>query len=162
MKQEMSLVYPAKVRAEGDGFVVNFRDLHNVFTEADTYDEALFNAQEVLDFLLLDMLKDNLDIPTPTLCRKGEVPVAVSPEVTVPILLNRLRQRRHYSMAKVARSMGVSYQNYQQIEAGKNITLKSLKRAAAALGALVEIKLYAAPYQKHGKLIQTAHRDSSL
>lgn len=148
MKQEMSLVYPAKIIADSGGFVVTFRDLPNVFTEGDTYEEALFNAQEVLDLLLLDMVQDNINIPAPTSCRKGEVLVAVSPEVAVPALLHRLREQRHYSMAEVARSMGVSYQNYQQIEAGKNITLKSLKRAAAALGAMVEIRLYATPRQK--------------
>ncbi len=145
MNQELSLVYPAKIVADGDGFVVNFRDLKNVFTEGDTYEEALFNAQEVLDMLLLDMAQDELDIPSPSACHKGEVLVTVSPEVAVPVLLHKLRSSRHYTMADVARSMGVSYQNYQQMESGKNITLKSLKRAAAALGAIVEIKFHALP-----------------
>lgn len=145
MNQEFSLIYAAKIVPDGDGFSVTFRDLENIFTEGDTYEEALFNAQKVLDILLLDMAQDDFDIVSPTLCRKGEVPVAVSPEVAIPVLLHKLRKERHYSMTDVARSMGVSYQNYQQIEAGKNITLKSLKRAAAALGAMVEIKLHAMP-----------------
>ena len=132
MNQELSLVYAAKITPSGDGFTVTFRDLDNVFTEGDTYEEAMFNAQEVLDILLLNMAQDG-----------HEIPITVSPEVAVPVLLHKLREVRHYSMADVARSMGVSYQNYQQIEAGKNITLKSLKRAAAAMGAIVEIKFYA-------------------
>ena len=45
-------------------------------------------------------------------------------------------------MAQVAHAMGVSYQNYQQIECGKNITLKTLTKAAAALNATVEIRLH--------------------
>ena len=142
MSQEDSLVYSAKIVPDNGGFVVTFRDLENVFTEGDTYEEALFNAQEVLDLLLLEMAKDDSDIPNPSLCRKDEVPITVSPEVAVPVLLHKLRTKKHYTMAAVARSMGVSYQSYQQIEAGKNITLKSLKRAAAALGATVEIKLH--------------------
>jgi antitoxin HicB len=158
MNQAMSLIYPAKIVEESNGFIVTFRDLPNVFTEGDTYEEALFNAQEVLDLLLLDMVQDDIDIPNPTPCHKGEVFITVSPEVAVPALLHRLREQRHYSMTEVARSMGVSYQNYQQIEAGKNITLKSLKRAAAALGAMVEIKLYAAPHQKVGELNQNTRR----
>lgn len=140
MNQAFSLVYPASIVADGDGFVVTFRDLVNVFTEGDTYEEALFNAQEVLDLLLLDMAQDEDNIPEPSICRKHEIAIAVSPEVAVPVLLHRLRLARHYSMADVARSMGVSYQNYQQIETGKNITLKSLKRAAAALGATVKLR----------------------
>ena len=143
MNQEFSLVYAAKITPDDGGFVVSFRDLVNVFTEGDTYEEALFNAQEVLDMLLLDMTQDELNIPETSACRKGEVPVTVSPEVAVPVLLYSLRKARHQTMADVARTMDVSYQNYQQMESGKNITLKSLKRAAAALGAIVEIKFYA-------------------
>lgn len=143
--QELSLVYAAKITPDNGGYVVTFRDLENVFTEGETYEEAVFNAQEVLDILLLDMTQDDLDIPKPTVCRKGEIPIAVSPEVAVPVLLNQLRKERGRTMADVAHTMGVSYQNYQQIEAGKNITLKSLKRAAAALGAIVEIKLHTLP-----------------
>lgn len=146
MTQEFSLVYPAKISPDGDGFVVTFRDFENIFTEGDTYEEALFNAQEVLDILLQDMAQDEINIPSPSRCKKDEVPVTVSPEVAVPVLLHKLRLARHFSMADVARTMGVSYQNYQQIESGKNITLKSLKRAASALGAIVEIKLHAPSY----------------
>jgi antitoxin HicB len=147
MNQELSLVYPAKISPEEGGFVVSFRDLKNVFTEGDTYEEALFNAQEVLDLLLEDMTQDEIEIPSPSPCRKDEVLITVSPEVAVPVLLHKLRIVRHYTMADVARTMGVSYQNYQQIESGKNITLRSLKKAASALGAIVEIKLHAVSSQ---------------
>ena len=146
MNQELSLVYPALITADGEGFVVRFRDLENVFSEGDTYEEALFNAQEVIDILLKDMTQDELDIPFPSACNHDEVPVTVSPEVAVPVLLHKLRLNKHYTMTDVARTMGVSYQNYQQIEAGKNITLKSLKKAAAALGASVEIKFHIPSY----------------
>lgn len=146
MKSELSLVYPAKITRDGDGYVVTFRDLENIFAEGDTAEEALCNAQEVLDILLLDMVQDEFDVPEPSLCRKKEVLVSVSPEVAVPVLLHHLRKERHFTQAEVARTMGVSYQNYQQMELGKNITLKSLKRAAAALGAIVEIKLLIPSY----------------
>jgi len=76
MNNEISLVYAAKIVQDGDGFVVTFRDLKNVFSEGDTYKEAIFNAQEVLDILLLDMTQDEFDIPDPTPCRKGETPIA--------------------------------------------------------------------------------------
>lgn len=142
MNKELSLSYAAKIIPDKNGYVVTFRDLENIFSEGDTYEETVFHAREVLDLLLLDMAQDDLSIPDPTQPQKGEVLIAVSPEVAVPVLLHKLRKQRHYSMTDVANSMGVSYQNYQQIEAGKNITLKSLKKAAAALGAIVEIKFF--------------------
>lgn len=139
MDKPMSLAYAAKIQKEDDSHVVTFRDLSNVFTQGDTYEEALYNAQEVLDILLLDMAHEEFDITDPTPCQEGEVIIPVSPEVAVPVLLSKLRKERHYTLSDVARTMGVSYQNYQQIESGKNITLRSLKRAAAALGATVQI-----------------------
>lgn len=145
MNKELSLVYAAKIVADSGGYVVTFRDLKNIFSEGDSYEDAVFNAQTVLDVLLLDMAKEDFDIPSPTPCLKGEVSIAVSPEIAVPVLLHKLRKERHFTLSDVARSMDVSYQNYQQIEAGKNITLKSLKRAAAALGAIVEIKFHITP-----------------
>jgi len=141
-RQDYVLVYPATIVPEGTGFVVNFRDLENVFTEAESYQDALLKAQEVLDILLLDMAQDDLPIPDSSPCQSGEVNITVSPEVAVPVLLHRLRMARDLSMADVAKTMGVTYQSYQQIEAGKNITLRSLKRAAAAMGAIVEIRLH--------------------
>jgi antitoxin HicB len=67
--------------------------------------------------------------------------IAASPEVAAPALLHILRSISHRSMADVARAMGVSYQNYQRIESGKNLTMKSFKKAASALGSTVEIRL---------------------
>ncbi len=47
-----------------------------------------------------------------------------------------MRTQNHRTMADVASVMGVSYQSYQRMESGKNLTLKSLKREASALGSL--------------------------
>ncbi len=58
-----------------------------------------------------------------------------------PALLHILRTANHRTMADVASTMGVSYQSYQRIEYGKNLTMKSLKRAAFELGSIVEIRL---------------------
>lgn len=142
MNQKISLIYPAKIVKENDGYTVTFRDLANLFSEGDTYEQALTNAQEVLDILLLEMVKNDLTIPEPSICHTDEIPIAVSPEIAAPVLLHQLRQERNYTMAEVAKTMGVSYQAYQKLETSKNITLKTLKKAAAALGATVEIKLH--------------------
>lgn len=45
-------------------------------------------------------------------------------------------------MNQVANTMKVPYQQYQRLEHNCNMTLKSLKRAASALGAWVELKLH--------------------
>ncbi|CAM4451735.1 MAG: hypothetical protein LEGION0398_MBIBDBAK_00759 [Legionellaceae bacterium] len=85
------------------------------------------------------MANDELEIAEPTPYEAGEIPISVSPDVAAPVLLHKLRKLRHCTLTQVAKVMNVSYQSYQQIENGKNITLKSLKKAAAALGATVQI-----------------------
>jgi antitoxin HicB len=91
--------------------------------------------------MLLDRLEKDEEIPVPSKLKNGEVVIAASPEVVAPALLHIMRILNHRSMADVARTMGVSYQSYQRIESGKNLTMKSLKRAALALDSIVEIRL---------------------
>jgi antitoxin HicB len=136
---KLSLSYPAKIEKDEDEFLVTFRDLPNVFANGESKQEAIFNAQEVLDLLLEEMHKDKLDIAIPSKNKKGEIMVPVSPEIAAPIMLRRLRLIHNYTFEDVARIMNVKYQTYQQIESGKNITLKSLRKAAMAFGATVEL-----------------------
>lgn len=141
MSDIIELAYNAKIKKDGDGFLVTFRDIKNAFTYGSSYEEAIFNAQEALDLMLLDRLEKNEKIPLPSSARKGEISVPASPDVAAPVLLHLLRTQNHRSMADVAKAMGVSYQSYQRIESGKNLTMKSLKKAALALGSVVEIRL---------------------
>ena len=137
--KKSSLSYPAMISSDEDEFLVTFRDLPNIFSCGDSEQEAIFNAQEALDLVLEEMHKDNLDVAWPSKASQNEVMVPVSPDVSVPILLRNLRNKHKYTYTDVAKIMGVSYQSYQQIELGKNITLKTLKKAAMALGATVEV-----------------------
>jgi antitoxin HicB len=141
MNEIIDLTYGAKIEPDGEGFLVTFRDIENAFTYGETLEEAIFNAQEVLDLILLDKLEKDERIEQPSAFKNGEVAIAVSPEVAAPALLHIMRELNHRSMADVARSMGVSYQSYQRMESGKNLTMRSLKRAASALGSTVEIRL---------------------
>lgn len=141
MQNILDLTYGAKIKPDGDGFLVTFRDIENAFTYGETFEEAIFNAQEVLDLILLDRLEKDEAIDLPSVLKNGEVAIAASPEVAAPALLHIMRELNNRTMADVAKSMGVSYQSYQRMETGKNLTMRSLKRAATALGSTVEIRL---------------------
>lgn len=138
----LKLTYYANITQEEDGYIVTFRDLPNVFTEGDTLEEALFNAQEALDGVLAEMSSGDYEIVHPSTMQDGEYPIHVSPEVAAPILLHLLRRERSQSMANVARAMNIPYQQYQRLEHNCNMTLKSLKKAVAALGGRVEINIH--------------------
>ena len=141
MNETLSLTYPVKIERDGKGYLVTFRDITNAFTYGETREEAVLNAQEVLDLMLLDAIEKNEEIQLPSNARKGEVLVSASPDVAAPVLLHLLRIDNKITMAQVAKKMGVPYQSYQRMESGKNLTMKSIKRAARALGATVEISI---------------------
>ena len=49
----MQIRYPATIEAqEGGGFLVQFVDFDNIFTQGDTLEDAQFNAAEVLSGML--------------------------------------------------------------------------------------------------------------
>jgi len=142
MAKELGLTYFAKITKENEIFLVTFRDLKNVFSEGTSLQKALYNAREALDGVLLTMAENDDIIPMPSLGKKGEYPVTVSVDVAAPILLHLLRRSQRKTMSEVAKKLKVPYQQYQRLESNCNMTLKSLKRAAAALGARVEIRIY--------------------
>lgn len=142
MNKEMTLTYYAKITHERDGYTVTFRDLPNVFSEGDTKEEALQNAQEALDGVLSVMAADDYKIPEPTRAKANEFPIPVSANIAAPILLSLVRKKNTKSQSAIAHTMDVPYQQYQRLEHNCNMTLKSLKRAATAMNSRVEIKFY--------------------
>lgn len=139
MKQ-LALAYPAKITQDTDGFYVTFLDFE-IFSDGDTIEEAVFNAQEALDVTLLGIAETDQEIPTPSKTRSKDIYVVpASPEVAVPVMLYMSRKNDNKTISDIATTMDVSFQRYHDIEQGRNITLKTLKKAAAAMGATVEIK----------------------
>ncbi len=141
-KQVLELVYGADIKPDGDSFIITFRDLSNVFSCGESREEAIFNAVEALDGVLLEMVAENLDIPLPSKVQANEQAISVSPEVAAPVMLHILRLEVGETIASIAQTMEVKYQTYQRMETtGNHLTLKNLKRAARAMGATVELRL---------------------
>ena len=61
----MIKVYPAKVHKE-DGFWLEFPDLPGCFTQGDTLEELMENAEEALGAFLAVKMECNEDIPIPS------------------------------------------------------------------------------------------------
>ena len=140
-KPYLELVYGATVVPDGENFLVTFRDLANVFSYGETREEAIFNAVEALDGVLLEMVAEDLAIPLPSEIKSNETAISVSPEVAAPVMLHILRQESGQTVAHIAQAMEIKYQTYQRMEtSGHYLTLKNLKRAARAMGATVELR----------------------
>jgi antitoxin HicB len=131
----MKLEYPYTLEPqEGGGFVVQFLDVEEAFTEGSTREECAFNAAEVLTGILEQRLEDGAEIPLPG--KRTRRPVASpSAAVQTAILLRMTRQAEGKSLADLARALGTSWPAVQRLEKpNANPTLKQLERAANALG----------------------------
>lgn len=133
--------YPYQVTpAEEGGFLLQFIDLEEAFSEADSIEEAELNAEEVLSLTLAGRIEDGFDVPLPTDHEqlKGEdnihwcAPVA---DIQVALLVHWAREEKHVSLAELARQLNTSWPSVQRFEKpGNNPTLKKLNAIANSLG----------------------------
>ena len=131
----MILTYPARIRhmADDKSYLVEFPDLPGCLTEGASLEEAKQNAKEALTGYLSSVFERNLKIPDPSALKgKNIYGIEPAPEVTVPILLRKLRETKKLTQGDIAKVLGISYQAYQRLEKpGKsNPTLKTLERLA--------------------------------
>ncbi len=128
----MIIVYPYTIESQPEGsLLVQFVDLEEAFTEADTEEQAAFNAAEVLTGVLAQRLDDGADIPQPSPAQGR--PVAM-PDASVQAALLLHFARQGHSLAELARAMGTSWPAAQRLMKPGNPTLRQIERAAAALG----------------------------
>lgn len=71
---EMKYKFPALIIKEEDGFVVEFPDLEDAFTQGDTWEEAYDNAEDVLSLMLWNREEKNISIPKPSSVDEIKVP----------------------------------------------------------------------------------------
>ncbi|WAM33905.1 type II toxin-antitoxin system HicB family antitoxin [Caldicellulosiruptor morganii] len=121
MKKE-SYVFPAIFTFNKDGITIEFPDLPGCISCADTLDEAVKNAKEVLGLYLWSMEKDDEPIPEPTPVNKlklenNQIPMlieiwmplvrhemdnkAVKKTLTIPQWLNILAEKNNINFSQV-------------------------------------------------------------
>ena len=131
----MILKYPAKIKfiAEDKAYLVEFPDLPGCLTEGGNIDTAKTNAKEALTGYLASIFERNIRIPEPSALKgKNIYYIEPEPEVAVPMILRKFREKKKLSQVDIAHELGISYQAYQRLERpGKsNPTIKTLERLA--------------------------------
>lgn len=136
----MNMSYPYTVEAqEGGGFVVQFLDLDEAFTEGETPEEAAFNAAEVLTGILAWRLEQGQAIPAPS--PAGKHPIA-SPSAAVQSALLLREARGDRPLSDLARALETSWAAAQRLEDPHHWpSLKQLDRAARVLGKRLVLSL---------------------
>lgn len=113
--------------------MVEFPNLPGCLTEGESLDDAKVNAREALTGYLASIFEREHRIPDPSHIKGRNVHyIEPEPEVSVPILLRKFREKKKFTQGDIAKVLGISYQAYQRLEKpGKsNPTLKTLERLA--------------------------------
>lgn len=135
----MNIAYPYTLEPQPEGgFLVQFVDLEEAFTEGDTEEQCAFNAAEVLSAVLAQRLDDGDAIPPPSPAQGRAVAVPDAP-VQAALLLYFARQG--HTLSELARAMGTSWPAAARLMKPGNPTIKQLERAAAALGKRLVLSL---------------------
>jgi len=130
----MKISYRCKIEQQDDKkFLVTFSDFEEAFTEGDTYEEALFNAEEVLNLTLEGRMEEGIRIPVPTLKSEEGEEIFPSPPIQSALLVKFSRGK--HTIADLARSLETSWPAVARIEDPRHwSSLKQLSKAATALG----------------------------
>ena len=136
--------YDARITSQAaGGFLVQFPDLPGCLTEGNTIEEALANAAEALSGWLFVAVKENQDVPVPSI-HHGRTYHRVAPDmdVTVPLLILWTRKKKGLTQAQMAEALGVSQQAYRKLEipGTSNPRLKTLSRLCGTLGLTLELR----------------------
>ncbi|MDD5456665.1 MAG: type II toxin-antitoxin system HicB family antitoxin [Candidatus Margulisbacteria bacterium] len=127
------LSYPAKIvrdKREG-GYRVSFVDFDNIFTDGETLEEAIHNAEEALNCCSQLQCERNKNFPSPSR-KKGRniYQIHLAPPLAVAIILRHMRGK--LSTAEIAKKTGINEQSYKRLEnpCQCNPTIKTLEKIA--------------------------------
>jgi predicted RNase H-like HicB family nuclease/DNA-binding XRE family transcriptional regulator len=138
--------YQARVFKDGKRYSVEFPDLPGCFSAGATREEAIDNAVEALSLYLEEARDPKWDVPAPRARRSGRyVWIVPKPDVAIPLMIRRARQKHGLSQRQLARRLDISVQQLQKLETpGKsNPTVKTLFSISRALEHQLDIQLVA-------------------
>ena len=107
----MKYAYPCDMTPdveEGSGFVVTFPDIRGAVTGAETWDESLFLAEDVIIGALGAYIHLGEDIPAPSRLRDEQVLITVSPLQSAKLDLYSAMRERGVSKTDLAGALGVN------------------------------------------------------
>jgi antitoxin HicB len=134
-------MYPYTIEKDEEGFFfVQFIDLEEAFTQGETLEEAIYNADEVLSAILAYRMDKNQEIPEPSACPENGHMGTPNPEVQAALLLRKARGSK--PLSELATAMKTSWPAAQRLEDPHHWpNLKQLDKAARALGKKLVLSL---------------------
>lgn len=144
----MKTLFPAKIQKDKDGqFHVRFFDIDEATTQASTLDEALTNAEAILNSSLNARLNDDIEVNWPMISEGKDIyHIAPSAKIQSAMLIHYSRGER--SKDNIAQKMGITVEALEALEKTlTSPTLDLMEKAANALGKRVVLNFEEIPEQ---------------
>lgn len=148
----MNVLYPAifEYDRKEKRYTVHFPDLAEAITEGETFEEAYFNASEVLTLTLEGRVDENMEIPRPSRPHKDARLIAPSARAQAALLLKWAKGV--HTTAEIARVLNTSWPAAARLEDPHHWpNLRQLERAAASVGHSLVISLEPVSLDIHQK-----------
>lgn len=100
----MKYIYPAIITQEEDGVLVYFPDIEGTHTDGATIEEALDNAEDVLNLMLTTMEDEGMEIKKPTAISDLKIPTGATVSL---VRADTLVYRRKVDTRAVRKSVSV-------------------------------------------------------
>ncbi len=100
----MKYIYPAIITQENDGVLAYFPDIEGTHTDGATIEEALDNAEDVLNLMLMTLEDEGMEIKKPTTVSELEIPQGSSVSL---VRADTLAYRRKVDTKAVRKSVSV-------------------------------------------------------
>jgi antitoxin HicB len=124
------------------GYVVTCRDLPEVITQGDTFEEAVAEAADALEEAVAGRIDDKRDIPMPTAKKRGERTVNVPPSMALKAAVYLAVRDAGISNSELARRLRLDEKEARRILDPHHPTkLPRIEAALAALGRQVRMEL---------------------
>lgn len=140
----MNVLYPAIFEFDRDSkrYTVSFPDLPEAITEAESLEEAYFNASEVLTLTLEGRTDEGIKIPKPSRVKNIKNTKLIAPSAKAQAaLLVRWAKGKH-TTAELARLLNTSWPAAARLENPRHWpNLRQLERMAAAIGQKLVISM---------------------
>jgi antitoxin HicB len=136
------LMYPARIKPDGKGFVVTFRDIPEAITAGDTRDEVLEMAADALATAMDFYFEDKRQVPAPSPGRRGEVLIALPASLAAKVLLLNQMLADKVTPAELARKLHTTPQVVNRLVDLHHATkIDTIAEALNALGKRLVLSL---------------------
>lgn len=134
--------YPARIRPDGSGFVVSFRDIPEALTSGETREQALEMAHDALETAMDFYFEDRRAVPLPSKPRRGEIEITLPASLFAKVLLLNSMIEDGITPSALARKMHTTPQTVNRIVDLRHSTkIDTIGEALQAMGKRLEISI---------------------